>query len=94
MVENTAVDDRYADSGSIESILLPCNVSLNRRNVIIGSNFIRTVRAHVSNVRMVLQPSQHSHRYPISGPVDVIEGKFQPSTLRRHFGWHAPWAFA
>src|SRR4029077_20365531 len=70
---------------SCESIFLPANISLNRRNIIIGSNFIRTVRAHVSNVRMVLQPHQHSHRYPISGSVDVIERKFQLSTLCRHF---------
>src|SRR4029077_1958679 len=70
---------------SCESIFLPANTPLNRRNVIIGSNFIRTVRAHVSNVRMVLQPHQHSHRYPISGSVDAIESKSHLDTMCRHF---------
>src|SRR5690242_12933549 len=86
MAENTAIDDRYADSGAIESILLACDISLNRRNVVIGSNFVRAVRAYVRNVRMVLQPRQHSDWNAIGRPIDVIERKPQPSTLRRHFG--------
>ncbi len=92
MIENTAIDDRYADAGSIKPILLPGNISLYRWNIVIGSHFVRTVRADVGNIRMVLQPRQHSYRYPIRRAIDAIERKFQLSATSRHISKAAPWA--
>src|SRR5689334_16921716 len=75
VVENSAIDYRHADAGSVQPVLLPGNVAFHSRNIIIRSDLVRAIRADVYHIRVVLEPCQQLDRNPVGCPVDVVESK-------------------
>src|SRR5437588_6948174 len=82
MIKDAAIDHGDAHAGAIQSVLLPGNVAHHSRNIVIRCYCVWTVRAHINDIGMLLQPDQGLHWNAICRTIDAAEREFQTAAMR------------
>src|SRR5262245_36082996 len=83
VVVNGNVDDSDSDPGSIHGVLLAGEVAQDRGRRIVERRLVRAIRRHISDVRVLFEPSQHTGGNPVRRAFDMVERLFQVSAVGR-----------